>query len=69
MVTALDKAIDQTIQIAKALPHKDNHKLYTKTVQSIFDDQLKEFTNMNRIQRHNARKNLKKALKQHGLLT
>lgn len=68
VATGLNKAIEVTIQIALNLPNKSNHELYKKSVHSIFDDQLRTYTTMNRIQRHNARKELKKALKRYGIL-
>lgn len=57
-------AIETTVRIAEHLPNKDNKELYRKTVESIFDDQLKAYTNFNRQQRHDCRKFLKESMRQ-----
>lgn len=62
-MVGLQKAINQTLEIAKYLPNKDDKKLYKKTVQSIFDDQLQIYTDFNRKQRREALKQLKEAMK------
>lgn len=60
----LQYAIQMTLAIAAVLPHKDNHKLYKKSVQSIFDDQLRLHTWFNRAQRRQRVAELGRRLKE-----
>lgn len=62
--SGLDIAIEQTIKITEHLNPKSDKKLRERLVFSIFDDQLKAHTGYNRQQRHNARRLLKKALRE-----
>lgn len=61
--SGLREAIEVTTQITNHLTRVKDKQLYTNLVHSIFDDQLKIYTNFNRQQRHNALKKLKKAMK------
>lgn len=61
--SGLEIAMEQTLVIAEHLPNKDDPKLYTKTIHSIFDDQLKAHTTFNRAQRHQLRGKLNQQLK------
>lgn len=44
-------AVNQTIEIAKYLPNKENKDLYKKVVRSIFNDMLIQHTNLPRKER------------------
>lgn len=57
-------ALEMTLKIAKALPNKQDKKLYKKTVHSIFDDMLQENTTFNRRQRRNMVTELDQRLKE-----
>lgn len=61
--SGLQQAIDITINITQHLKNTGDKELRTKLIQSIFDDQLKIYTSLNRYQRHAARKALKEAMK------
>lgn len=61
--SGLDIAIELTIRIYESLSPATDKDLLQKLADSIFDDQLKAYTNYNRQQRHSARKLLKQAMK------
>jgi len=56
-----------TIGIASRLNPRLDKKMRMDLVYSVFDDQLKAVTSMNRRQRHDARKMGKKAMKNHDI--
>lgn len=57
-------AVDTTVSIARNLKtFSSNKKLYKKTVRSIFDDQLRAHTSLNRVSRHRLLKELTDELK------
>lgn len=64
--SGLQIAIDLTIKIYQSLSPGSDKALRNQLAMSIFDDQLKLYTGYNRAQRHNARKLLKEAMKNHA---
>lgn len=61
--SGLEIAIEMTVGIADKLNPNFNKQQRHDLIYSIFDDQLKNYTKMNRQQRHSAKNVLKKALK------
>jgi hypothetical protein len=63
--TGMEVAVDQTLEIAKHLDYKHGKEFHDKLIYSIFDDQLKAHTALNRQQRHAARDHLREELKKY----